>query len=506
MYLVKFADRTDSPYSINNPTAFLSQKSIERRFKQGIKIETSDLPPNPNYLDSLSSKGAEVVYKTRWFNGAIVKATNSEKNAILTLPFVSGIEFNKPLKQVSVANSFRQKNKLSTSSLDYGDATQQIVLLGVDSMHNAGYHGEGILIAVMDNGFLNANTISCLDSIFDKSRVLEVYDFVDDDSTVFNDDSHGTSVLSCMASFVNNQLISPAYAANYVLFRTEDNSTETRAEEAFWLVAAERADSLGVDVINTSLGYSTFDNSSDNYSTSQMDGNTTLITRAADIAASRGMIVVNSAGNSGGSSWNIITAPADGDSVLAIGAVDRNGQVVSFSARGNAADGGIKPDVMAVGYQTALCDAGGAVTTSNGTSFASPLTAAMMAGLWQANPLLTAFEIIQCVRKSGHIYSTPNVNYGYGYANFIRADSVAKTYFSIRNFESTEAILSLKLIPDDFSKLHINFNSNLIGQSLRISLIDIVNKTIRTLETRTINTALNEFQLSDNTLESNFLL
>ena len=507
MYLVRFNDKIDSTYSINNPIAFLSQKAIDRRFKQGIPIKEIDLPPNPKYIDSLKSKGAEVIYKTRWFNGAIILANSSEKNAILTLPFVQGIEFNTYLKQESALSSARRKSKFETNtSLDYGDANTQIGFLGVDSMHNAGFHGEGMLIAVMDNGFLNANSISCLDSTFDNNKVLEIYDFVDNDSTVFGQGGHGTSVLSCMSAYVESQLIAPAYASEYVLFRTEDDASETKAEEAFWLIAAERADSLGVDIINTSLGYSLFDNPSDNYSTSDMDGNTSLITRAADIAAATGMVVVNSAGNSGNDPWQIITAPADGDAVLAVGAIDRNGQVVDFSSRGNATDGAIKPDVMAVGYQTALCNTNGSAISLNGTSFSSPLTAAMSAGLWQANPLLTAFEITDIVRKSGHIYNNPNVDYGYGYANYVRADSVAKSIYKINNFEPNQYIESLKLSPDNLSELSISFENGLIGKKIRISLIDILNKIV--LKQQNISNVNNEqlFALPINTLNSDYIL
>ncbi len=509
MYLIKFSDRVNSPYSVSNPNQFLSQKALDRRFKQGIPIKIQDLPPNPNYIDSLKNKGAQILYKTRWFNGAVIVATQSQKNALLTLPFVSGVEFNTHLKQVSASSSFKvaSRNKLeSTSSLNYGDATEQIGLLGVDSMHNAGFHGEGMLIAVLDNGFLNANTISCLDSTFDRNKVLEIYDFVDNDSTVFAQGGHGTNVLSCMSAFVQNQIIAPAYNSEYVLYRTEDDASETKAEEAYWLIAAERADSIGVDVINTSLGYSTFDNPVDNYTSSQMDGNTTLITRAADLAASTGMVIVNSAGNSGGSAWNIITAPADGDSVLAIGAVQRNGTIISFSSRGNPLDPRVKPDVMAVGYQTALCNTAGVLTTSNGTSFSSPLTAAMIAGLWQANPILTSSEINDVVRRSGHIYQNPNTDYGFGYANFVRADSVVKSLYTIRTFETSDAIPSLWISPESVSLLTMKFDANYSGESLRVTLINWSDKLIIKQESFILSSSTYQMSIPEHTLSNNFVL
>lgn len=477
-YLVKFKDKTASPYSVSNPLVFLSQKSLNRRFRQGIPVSESDFPPNPAYIAGVKATGASVRYKTRWLNGVLVDATDAQKNTILALPYVGEIEFNKPLKQLrnqAVKNKFEVEE---TQTLNYGDATAQISLLGVDAMHNAGFHGENMLIGILDNGFLNANAITCLDTTFSKSRVLEVYDFVDKDSTVFSQGGHGTNVMSCMAGYVPNTLIAPAFGAKFVLYRTEDDATETRAEEANWLFAAERADSIGVDVINSSLGYSQFDNVADDYSKAQMDGNTALSTRAADLAVSKGIVVVNSAGNAGATAWHIISAPSDGDSVLAIGAVNRLGQVVSFSSRGNAADGAVKPDVMAVGSQTALCATSGSTGTSNGTSFSSPLTAAMVAGFWQANPHLTAFDVIQCIRKSGHIYNTPNIDYGYGYANFVRADSVAKAQFAIKSLEPFSEVKSICITPDNKAKVEFHFDTSLVGHQLRITFIDQANNLL----------------------------
>jgi len=506
MYLVKFTDKNNSPYSIQNPTVFLSQKSIERRFKQGILILERDLPPNPAYIDSLNTKNIQLLYKSRWFNAALIIATEQVKDSVLKFPFVKNVEFDMPLKQTTLNSTFRKKIKFETQNTsNYGDATAQIELLGVDKMHQQGFHGENMLMAVLDNGFLNANSIHCLDSIFDNNRVLEVYDFVDNDSSLFSDGWHGTSVLSCMAAYEENQLISPAYMSNYVLFRTEDDASESRAEEAYWLFAAERADSLGVDIINTSLGYSTFDNSSTNYTPGQMDGNTTLITRAADIAASTGMLIINSAGNEGGSAWNIITAPADGDSVLAVGAVSRAGILASFSSRGNPANGTVKPDVMAVGLQTAISNTSGQIIRADGTSFSSPLTAAMAAGLWQANPLLSSNDILTCIRKSGHIYNNPNVAYGYGLANFNRADSIAKNDFKIRSFEPNLNVSSLKLQPGNKAILEIKTANNLEGHEIRLTVINLENISIKNQEVVLITNPILNLTIDSNLLNRNHL-
>lgn len=477
-YLVLLKDKTNSPYSVSSPLVYLSQKAIDRRFKQGITVKNSDLPPNPAYISSIQQTGATVIYKSRWMNAVLVEATESQKNAILALSSVKGIEFNRPLKQArqtSVKDKFAVEN---TESLNYGDATAQIQLLGADVMHNQGFHGEGMLVALLDDGFLNVNTSACLQHLVQQNKIVKVYDFVDNDNTVFSQGGHGTAVLSTMAGYIDNQMISPAFGASVALFRTEDNPTETPLEEANWLFAAEMADSLGADIISSSLGYSTFDNSADNYTPAMMDGKTALSTRAADLAAERGIVVVISAGNSGGSSWQIITAPADADSVLAIGAVTRTGDYASFSSRGNSADGRVKPDIVAVGSGTALCNTSGFAATSNGTSFSAPLVAGLVAGFWQANPHLTAQEVTRCIRKSGHQFASPTIQLGYGYANFSRASMVAQNEFSISPIEPNADLVSIKTFPSNKADVELKFSNILINNNLRISFIQQSTKQI----------------------------
>lgn len=472
-YLVLFNDKNNSPYSVNTPLDFLSQKAIDRRFKQGITIKPTDFPPNPAYISSIQQTGATVIYKSRWMNAALVEASETQKNTILGLPSVKGIEFNRPLKQVrqqSVKDKFAIEN---TESLNYGDATAQIQLLGADAMHNLGFHGEGMLVALLDDGFLNVNTSACLQHLVQQNKIVKVYDFVDNDNTVYTQGGHGTAVLSTMAGYIENQMISPAFGASVALFRTEDISSETPLEEANWLFAAEMADSLGADIISSSLGYSTFDNSVDNYTPSMMDGKTALSTRAADLAAATGMVVVISAGNSGNDpSWQIITAPADADSVLAIGAVTRTGEYASFSSRGNSADGRIKPDVVAVGSGTALCNTSVFASTSNGTSFSAPLVAGLVAGFWQANPYLTAQEVTRAIRKSGHQFSSPTIQLGYGYANFSRANTTVLNDFPLTAIEPNADLVSVMVQPSNKANVILKFSNTLINNSLRVSFID----------------------------------
>lgn len=482
-YLLILKDKSNSPFSINSPLVYLSQKAIDRRFKQGIPINISDLPPNPNYILAVKQTGATVIYRSRWMNALLIEATEIQKNAILNLSFVKNIEFNRPLKQArkqAVSDKFAIEN---TRSLNYGDALAQIQLLGADAMHNLGYHGEGILVALLDDGFLNANTSACLSHLVSNNRIVKVYDFVDNDHSVYSQGGHGTAVLSTMSGYIVNQMISPAFNASVALFRTEDTPTETLLEEANWLFAAEMADSLGADIISSSLGYSTFDNPADNYSPAMMDGKTSLSTRAADLATERGMVVVISAGNAGNSSWGIITAPADADSVLAVGAVDRAGAYAFFSSRGNSADGRIKPDVVAVGSYTALCNTAGNVSTNSGTSFSAPLVAGLIAGFWQAFPYLTAQEVTKSIRKSGHQFLNPSIHLGFGYANFTRASSVVLNEYPITSIQPNLDLVSVSISPANKSEITFKFSNTLINNSLRISFINQATNQILFQET-----------------------
>ena len=509
LYFVHFDSKIGTPFSINAPHEFLSERSLLRRAKQGIEITTKDLPVNPTYLDSLTAYGISVIYSSKWLNGALLSASPSERDLLLTFPFVTHIAFGKALRASSGISGARVKSSKFASELqilDYGSSLAQMDLMGAVDMHAHGYHGEGMLIAIMDNGFLNSHTIACLDTLFDGEGVLEVYDFVDNDSTVFAQGGHGTNVLSCMAAFTNGALISPAYKASYVLYRTEDDFSETHAEEVFWLIAAERADSLGVDVINTSLGYSTFDNPADNYTTAQMDGNTAFITKAADLAASTGMLVVNSAGNEGNTTWHIITAPADADSVLTVGALAVDSLIASFSSRGPTSDGRIKPDLMAVGSQTYLCTTNGTVSFSYGTSFSSPLLAAMAACTWQANPYLTAQELKKVLIASGHLFDTPNMNYGYGIPNWYRADSLAKTAIGPLALLPHQEIDYLEILPVSPSQLHIKFDDSLIGDTIKVQVFDISLGENLLIETFTLTDVLKIVSLPLNSFLNNLLV
>lgn len=436
-YWIQFTDKNNSPYSINSPEEYLSTRAIERRKKQNIPIKENDLPVNPSYIDSIKAKGAQVLYSSKWFNGVVIYTSDSLiVEAVDNLPFVSG---NVPLarkpKDASSIDKFDEVDLTKSfdgiapefSSGAYGDALNQINMIGGLPLHEQGYRGEGMVIAVLDAGFDKVNLHSVFNQMFAEGRWLGGKDFVDGDNNVFAHHGHGTNCLSIMAADQKGDMIGTAPDASYWLIRTEDGGSEYLIEEYNWLAGAEFADSVGVDIINSSLGYTTFDESTQNHSYADMDGNTTPITRAADIAASKGILVVNSAGNSGSGSWYYIGAPADGDSVLAIGATDEFANYVDFSSKGPSYDGRVKPNVVAKGYQTTIVNVwDGSIIQGNGTSFSGPVIAGISACLWQANPDKTNMEVLHAIEKSAAHYNDPNEFYGYGLPNLSLANMILK--------------------------------------------------------------------------------
>lgn len=439
-YLVLLKDKTNSPYSISKPEQFLSQRAIQRRNRQGITVLEKDLPVNPAYLSALRQTGARIWFSSRWANAVLVETTEANLPIIRALPFVQGIEGNRSVgnarigfAQSTSSQQQRKRGQVDDPSL-YGNSSEQLIQIGIDKMHAQGYRGEGMLVAILDAGFRNANQVPFLSQLFQENRVVGTYDFVRKESSVYEDDAHGLNVLSIMAGYLEKQLIGPAYKSSYLLLRTEDASTENPVEEANWLFGAEFADSSGVDIINSSLGYTTFDDPSQNHTYNELNGQTTLISKAARWASEAGMLVVVSAGNEGNDPWHYIGAPADADPILSIGAVDRTGVKAAFSSFGPTADGRIKPDLVAMGSGTTLGSPGGTVSAGSGTSFSAPLVAALAAGFWQANPRLTVQQVIACLRQSGSQFTKPDAELGYGIPNFERASALAAESYSLLIF------------------------------------------------------------------------
>lgn len=419
-YMVFFTDKTGTPHTISNPGTYLSPAAIERRESQNIIITESDLPLTPVYVQSVQNTGVTVVHKTKWMNGILVECTSSDLSEIDALPFVSSIELVAP-GAVPAPGGRKKSHKMRTSSTESVATADQLSMLGLDEMHADGFHGEGIILAVFDGGFQGANVTIPFQHVFNESRfnASVSHDFVSDNSNVFVYDSHGTQVWSVIGAYQDGTFIGGAYKSEFQLYITEDVDSEYRVEEYNWLFAAERADSAGVDIINTSLGYNTFDDSQMDYAKTDMDGSTAVIARAAQLAASKGIFLVSSAGNSGNDpNWQIITSPADGEDVLAVGNVNSGGMRSSSSSIGPSADGRIKPDVMALGAGTTVIKANGSVGTGNGTSFASPLGASLVAGLWQKYPSLTNRELLVAIRNSASQTFSPDNFLGFGIPHY----------------------------------------------------------------------------------------
>lgn len=426
-YWVQFTDKNNSPYSIEAPEQFLSQKAIERRQRQNIAIVQNDLPVNPSYVDSITNMGAQVLHRSKWFNGVTIYTDSLTLLEVLDLSFVQNYKpLTRKTKNIAVTSKygtieqFKGLQGETKQFLDnYGIALNQIEMIGGLPLHAQGYRGEGMVIAVLDAGFENINNMSVFDKMFQEGRILGMRDFVSGGTNVIGHHNHGTHVLSTMAADLPGQMIGTAPDASYWLIRTEEGGSELLIEEYNWAAGAEFADSVGADIINSSLGYTTFDDATQNHTYADMDGNTTPVTNAADLAASKGILVVTSAGNSGASSWYYISAPADGDSVLAVGAVDSAGVYASFSSRGPAHDGRVKPNVAAKGAATTIASSwDGSIVTGNGTSFAGPVIAGMAACLWQANPTVTNMELFDFIQRSSSQFQDPDDKLGFGIPNF----------------------------------------------------------------------------------------
>ncbi len=427
LYL-KDKDLDHTPFSVKRPSEFLSQRSIDRRKRQGIPVDLTDLPVAPAYEKQVTEAGIEIVGKSKWNNTLLIRIHKDKE-----LRKLEGLEFITKRKKVfqapdSVSQRMRSNvrnglNEWSQGDEFYGAADAQLKSLNGKKLHENGYRGKGMMIAVFDGGFMNADKIPALHKI----KLAGVKDFVVPESkSVFGEMEHGTMVLSTMAANAPDFYVGVAPEAQYLLIRCEDERTESLAEEDYWASAAEYADSCGVDVINSSLGYHGFDDSSMNHHYYEQDGNTALISRTASMCADKGIVCVNSAGNDGMGSWKKINFPADAKDILTVGSINEHGMNAAFSAVGPTVDGRIKPDVMAFGSPTCVITGRGSIINDNGTSFSSPLVAGMVACLWQALPGKTAKQIIKLVKLAGDNQQHPDNVFGYGVPDFWKAYQTGK--------------------------------------------------------------------------------
>ncbi|MEX0968192.1 MAG: S8 family peptidase [Bacteroidia bacterium] len=428
-FQVSFTDKNNNPYSLDRPLEFLSAEAMERRENQGILLDSLDLPVTPTYLAQLRQMGVRVLFVTRWFNSAVVALEDSSLLAdIQSLPFVKGVEYRGTAEGMEINMADTDTNLFLPGKRNYGQSFNQIQMMNGQWLHEQGFQGAGMRIAVLDAGFTRTNQLLAFADLNARNGIVGTHDFYQDTASVYNFASHGTYVLSVMAGNLPGALTGTAPAASYLLLRTEEGATEYLTEEIAWAAGAEYADSAGAWLINSSLGYHFFDDSTMNHTYEMFDGNTTIITRAADLAASRGILVVSSAGNQGDRAFGKITAPSDADSILAVGAVIPEAEYAGFSSRGPSADGRVKPEIAAQGaaVESASLDDLGTVPI-NGTSLAAPLVTGLAACLWQAFPELSNMQIRDAIIRSASQYNQPDIFLGYGIPDFHTAFQICRT-------------------------------------------------------------------------------
>ena len=465
IYWVQFTDKNNSPYSIDNPEAYLSPRALQRRANQGIAIDEYDIPVNPQYLQAVADCGAQLLNPSKWLNGVSVYTTDvSVVEAIDDLEFVAEVR-NCPndLKAQAWKEQWMKQEMTPVKPSRgmygyYGGAEAQVTQLKVNELHDMGYDGTGVIIAVLDGGFLGTENSSCFDNMREEGRLLGTRDYVYGQTSVYTQSTHGTSCLSTMGAYDPNNMVGTAPKASYYLIHTEDGDSENIVEEYNWVSGAEYADSLGVDVCTTSLGYITFDMSQWDHPFEQYDGKTAPMSIGAEIAASRGMICMNAAGNEGDGTCTL-GIPADAEHILTVGAVDVNGNRASFSSVGPTYDGRIKPDVMALGQDTYVASGYGnywPYYNGSGTSFATPVLAGAVACLRQAYPYATVQEICDIIRACGNRADNPDSKYGYGIPDFSQALELLSVEEPIGN--TPAHIITLYPNPSN-GEVHVELNA-----------------------------------------------
>ena len=450
IFFLQFVNKAGSDIVCLSPTA------LEMREERGMAIDSLDYAVSPLYLDSISRLGAEVLHTSRWFNGATVEANEQTIQSIKQCTFVDTIYLTRTDEESSVIPplSLRKREAKGEGLEAKGEGLKQLVQLNLLPLHQAGYKGQGIRVGIADGGFYNADT---LDSIPRGKQWLGYADLTDSQHDFFGPEgNHGTLCLSAIMGQQENYQ-GAATEAEYFLFRTEEHSTESPKEIDNWIAAIEMADSLGLHIVSTSLGYTTFDNQEMNFTYADMDGKTSRGAQAAIIAARKGMLLVVAMGNDGDKAWHYLSTPADADSILSVGAVDVAGEIAAFSSYGPSADGRVKPEVCAVGAGTALIDpATNEVMNGNGTSFACPLIAGMAACLWSALPQATNMEIRERIIRSADRYAQPHEQYGYGIPDAWLAYTHATTNTSTPELQNSSIS---KIIQN--GHIHIIYNGQL---------------------------------------------
>ncbi len=426
-YRIDFVDKRGTPYSVARPWEYLSPRALARRDRYGIPINFDDLPVAPRYINAVTATGAKVLTTLKWFNSISVQADTVQIEKIRKMPFVRAVKATSKTRTPKASRpggEIVRRTDYTRTSNPYGYGYNQIKMLNGVVMHDLGYDGTGMMICIMDGGFQNADVMPFFDSIRAEKRLIATHDFTDGDDFVYDHSNHGTYVFGCIGANLPGLLIGTAPKASFVLLKTEDASSETPQEEDNWAAGVEYADSIGADVVNSSLGYTVFDANAKflSYKYDDLNGKKSRASLAATKAAKKGLLIVNSAGNSGGDDWHYVGTPADADSILSVAAVDRFGERAYFSSYGPTADGRIAPNVAARGFDAVSGNLSGyTVDSVSGTSFSSPITAGMVASLWSATPRNTNMEVIEALKMAGNQSQKPDDGLGFGIPDYYKA-------------------------------------------------------------------------------------
>jgi len=464
-WIIQFTDKNNSPYSISNPSQFLSQKAIDRRTRYHIAINNTDLPVNPSYIQQVVAKGVTYLNQSKWLNQILIYCNDhSIIDSINTLPFVKHATavslIPSKIKKIDEKIQPLQPSSFAIASgmsdtLNYGTSSNQVHIHHGEFLHNKGYTGDGITIAVLDAGFHQYKELKAFDSIRMNNQVLGEKDFVAYDNSVDEDNAHGTFCLSTIAANVPGIMVGTAPHAKFWLLRSENDSSEKPIEEQNWVAAAEFADSAGADMISSSLGYSLFDDPSFNHSHADIYASTTIVSRGAAMAANKGMIVTNAAGNEANNPWHYIIFPADADSVCTVGAINSDSVIASFSSVGYP--GKVKPNIVSVGWDATIWGTNDAPESGSGTSFSTPNINGLIACLWEAFPAYNNMTILNAVYQGSNMYNNPDSSFGYGIPDMHKAYLILKRKQNVELYGNDWLFVS----PDTFTNI---IHVKLIGQ------------------------------------------
>ncbi len=516
-FRVTFTNKDGGGYDLSKPTDFLSSRALDRRMRQSIAIDSNDLPVVQAYIDSVLKVSTGIYHsRSKWQNNCIILVNDtSQIPKLRALSFVQSARyiavFLSPLHSISAPKMVQNEKKKkinsqlkSTGSIAYyGDAFDQIKLANGDYLHDSGYRGKGKLIAVMDEGFHLVNTLAGFDSLRTSGRIIDHYNFNLNQADVYGYSAHGTQILSTMAGILNGQYVGTAPDAEYALYVTENGSVEQPIEMDNLVAAMERADSVGADIITISLGYNTFDigGLDASLSLSDIDGKSSIAARGANTATQKGILVVSSAGNEGGSTWKKILTPGDADSVLTCGSVDINKNVAFTSGRGPNASGTRKPDLCMLGAPGIVFNNSGTTSAVGGTSIATPQLAGLAACLWEANPSANPYTLRQAIRQSAHMAASPNNDVGWGVPDF------GKASLSLKKNISNDEARQIVLYPNPFKDIiNLRLVNNPSDQPIHWKLFSILGQQIAQGQINTTGASTYSIDCSNITTTGTFIL